>query len=79
MDEKHVEHIDGIINRFSIFARQKYEQGVIEHGGYLWEKNCLVEAMKEAVDLVIYLDTELQKLETKIKKYANNNGDSPRE
>jgi hypothetical protein len=34
----------------------KYRQGQAEHGGNLWEKPGLLdEAIKEAIDLVVYL------------------------
>jgi hypothetical protein len=56
-DEQQV-HIECIVSRFNTDALMKYMDGQKEHGGDLWRKPGLVaEAYKEAVDLIVYLDT----------------------
>ena len=46
-------------------SREKYERGVKEHGGNMWEHDQLwfvEESIKEAIDLLHYLRTLRQKM-----------------
>ena len=62
MDADQDAHLRWILTQFNADARAKYEGGQVEHGGNLWEKpDMLGHALKEAIDLVIYLYTEKEK------------------
>jgi hypothetical protein len=52
--ETHLREIKQVISEQLEF---KYRKGQQEHGGNLWERNCVEEAYKEATDLVTYLHT----------------------
>lgn len=69
MNKKQNKHINDLINLASSLMKSKYENGVKEHEGNLWEsKNILDEAINEALDLLIYLLTiKYQKLWQKKK------------
>ncbi len=55
-------HLHRIKAEFAALADAKYRAGVAEHGGNLWEKTDLLEqALWEAVDLVNYLLTEIDR------------------
>lgn len=59
------EHLKQIINNFISMACPKYNKGVVEHGGGLWEKRNLIGmAKEEVIDLFVYLDS----LEEQIKE-----------
>lgn len=63
-NEQH-EHIGKIVLDFSRKANEKYEKGVIEHGGNLWEHETLwlvEQAMDEAIDQYVYLYTLREKI-----------------
>lgn len=60
MNEKQREHINLIIQDFKEKAYPKYEKGVMEHGGNIWDMNLmeLVDcALEEAIDSYVYLTT----------------------
>lgn len=51
-------HIRQIQDDFSTAVRLKYTEGVKEHGGNIWDlPNLIDEAMKEVIDLYVYLHT----------------------
>jgi hypothetical protein len=54
-------HLDDIVKKTSKRMRIKYIAGAKEHGGDLWDKDCLAEAFDEVIDLMTYLMTELKK------------------
>lgn len=58
MSPEHERHLQHVLNRTTDAISTKYRAGQTEHGGKLWEIDCLAEAQKEAVDLVVYLQTE---------------------
>lgn len=51
------QHTENILALFAHDFRVKQEDGQKEHGGKLWEKECLSRAREEAMDLVAYLET----------------------
>ena len=51
------EHISHIQTEFDALMPPKYEVGIKEHGGHLWEKPLEREALSEAIDQVVYLIT----------------------
>lgn len=68
MKKKHYEHINGITERFKRDAYRKYVKGQKEHGGNLYDMpsvELLKEIRNEILDLVIYFDTLVGKLEKK--------------
>ncbi len=63
LTEAQRQHLNSIKNSFTAAVESKYTEGVKEHGGNLWEKsNLLDEAMKEVIDLYVYLHTLRQQL-----------------
>ena len=59
------EHIVSIASQFGAEMTRKYADGVHVHGGNLWERSeeyLLTEAIKEALDQVVYLLTLRQKM-----------------
>lgn len=65
MTDEQKEHVGSIILDFSRKAQAKYEAGVKEHGGNLWEVPTLdlIEyAMEEAIDEYVYLYTLKQQI-----------------
>ena len=61
MQPKHEQHLKFILKDITKRIDTKYRKGQKEHGGDLWTKDCLNEAMDEVVDLLVYLQTELNK------------------
>lgn len=62
-------HLERIQYDFQQEVKAKYEKGVKEHGGNLWEKSDLYhieEAMHEAVDLYVYLHDLRDNIRSKI-------------
>lgn len=47
-------HIDTICRTVTHNIQDKYTKGQQEHGGNLWEKECIGELGQEITDLVIY-------------------------
>lgn len=63
MTKEHEDHLNTIIKTFNEIVIPKYTRGHEEHGGKLWEKEGLIdEAIMEAVDMVVYLVTLKQQL-----------------
>jgi hypothetical protein len=60
-------HCNRIAAKVSIAIRDKYAAGQQEHGGNLWQKftslDLAREALAEAIDQAIYLQTLVEKLE----------------
>jgi len=62
MDAEHEAHLDSILLEAHGLISAKYRAGQAEHGGNLWSKPGLLdEAIKEVVDLLVYLLTERQR------------------
>lgn len=61
MDQDHINHLNKIIEEFTVRATDTYIRGQREHGGNLWEKDNLPEAVEESIDMFIYLITELER------------------
>jgi hypothetical protein len=58
MDPEHEAHLDTIKTQITELIDTKYRAGQKEHGGTLWQKPGLLdEAIKEVVDLAVYLLT----------------------
>ena len=65
MIKEQADHIHHIITQFESLCIDKYEKGQAEHGGNLWESSELYlveEALKEAIDQVVYLITLRDKI-----------------
>ena len=58
MNHDNESHLSEIKKEFAELVTEKYRKGAIEHGGYLWLKNGLLDmAIDEAIDQVVYLLT----------------------
>ena len=58
-------HVRGIVKEWSKRGTAKYEHGVKEHGGNLWEHGTLYlldQAIDENIDQFVYLITLRQRL-----------------
>lgn len=64
MTPQQEQHLQQIQQEFGSALSLKYQAGQKEHGGNLWERNCLEEAMKETVDLIAYIHTALNNQKT---------------
>ena len=65
MTEEHERHLRYIKERISHLLTARYRQGQAHHGGKLWEdRNVFSDALEEVVDLVSYMITLEQKLES---------------
>jgi hypothetical protein len=68
MDAPHEAHLARIITSVTRDIDAKYRAGQIEHGGDLWMKPGMLEqAIAEALDLCVYLYTELEQRDRGIK------------
>ncbi len=66
-DQKmHVQRLKAVFNRS---VSEKYERGVVEHGGNLWEKG-IIELLDEAINETIDQFTYLQTLRDKFMKLS---------
>lgn len=54
-------HLRRIITKTVERMITKYTAGAVEHKGNLWEKDCLKELFDEAIDLMVYAQTEIVK------------------
>lgn len=64
MDQLQRNHVHDIKKEFGELLDKKYEQGAAEHGGYIWDQTFLQlldNALQEAVDSVVYLQTLREK------------------
>lgn len=53
-------HLDNLKYTFNNLVDYKYRRGVLEHGGNLWTKpDNLFQALMEAIDLFVYIATEM--------------------
>ncbi len=58
-------HLARVLALVNTGISTKYRDGQAEHGGNLWEKpGLLEEALKEAIDQVIYLTTLIEQRDT---------------
>ena len=65
MTDDQENHLNRLANAFSVRVREKYEKGVLEHGGNLWDnppEKILEFAMEEVEDLWVYLYTLKEQL-----------------
>ena len=70
MNKEQKNHIERIRSKFMKLAWEKYQKGAKEHGSNLLtmdEKRLLKEMRDEAIDLFIYAETALEKLEKAVK------------
>lgn len=49
------------IESFAYRAVDKYVKGQKEHGGNLWDRDCLAESIQENIDLFWYLAAEKER------------------
>ena len=66
MTEEHEEHARHITDTISDLVYKKYKRGVLEHKSKLWELeeiDLLHEAMNEAIDQAVYIQTLIDKYE----------------
>jgi hypothetical protein len=58
-------HLARVLALVNTGISEKYRAGQKEHGGNLWDKpGLLEEALKEAIDQVIYLTTLIEQRDT---------------
>lgn len=55
------------ISKFTVLACEKYVKGQEEHGGELQDRNCLLEAQLENIDMMWYLSAEVERQRNNIK------------
>ena len=63
-------HLDSLVASFESLVRPKYEAGAKEHGGTLSDmpvRDLLVNAREEVIDMFVYLQTAIEKLDTESK------------
>lgn len=66
MTPEQTKHVQDIAEAFRVAVSAKYEHGVKEHGGNLWERSIeylLDQAIDENIDQFVYLMTLKQKLQ----------------
>lgn len=63
MTSAHVAHLELIKAKVEGDLDKRYRAGNAEHGGALWKKPVLGEAIAEATDLIVYLHTLRQQIE----------------
>lgn len=71
MTQQQEEHLKDIKQCFVDEVDKKYRKGQAEHGGNLWDRDCLKEIMAEAIDLVTYAKTE-QERNNKLRLVVHN-------
>ena len=57
MQKKHKKHLRYVVREAGRRIREKYIRGQKEHGGDLWTRDLLEEAINEGIDLLVYLLT----------------------
>lgn len=67
MTKEQEQHLEGIMNYINANLPPKYRKGQEEHGGNLWEKDCLPLAMEEALDMPVYLISEMKRRDRALK------------
>jgi len=74
MTPEQKESLGNALQRFQVMADKKYKEGQAEHGGNLWEKDCLLDEIeKEIIDQWFYIQAvkqKLQKIRNEIRKCA---------
>lgn len=74
MTQEQYESMESALNRFQSMASAKYKEGQKEHGGNLWEKECLMDEIeKEIIDQWFYIQAvkqKLKKIRSEIRKCA---------
>lgn len=69
MNPDHEAHLRRVKRNVAARIDRKYRAGQREHGGELWKKAGLVEeALDEAVDLCVYLETLREQIENLIAR-----------
>jgi hypothetical protein len=61
LTDDHKGHLRRIITKTVERMITKYVAGAVEHGGDLWDKDCLKESFDEAIDQMTYIQTEIIK------------------
>lgn len=61
MTQQQEQHLKDIKQFFVDGADKKYRKGQAEHGGNLWDRDCLKEIVAEAIDLVTYAYVETER------------------
>jgi hypothetical protein len=70
MTPQQEEHLLTVIEEFAELVDEKYRRGQEEHGGNLWDLDqidLLDNAVKEAIDQVVYLITLRNKLKGMVR------------
>lgn len=57
MTQQQEQHLKDIKQFFADGVDKKYRKGQAEHGGNLWDRDCLSDISDEAIDLVTYVYT----------------------
>lgn len=65
LDEENRDFVITTLQNYINISVLKYVKGQLEHGGKLWERNCLSEAALENIDLMWYLAGEDKRQELK--------------
>jgi hypothetical protein len=68
--DEHIDHCERIIDKATERMRRKYIAGVAKYGSNLWEYQVIdlvKEALHEAIDQVIYLETLLDRMNNDAK------------
>lgn len=63
MTPSHEAHLELIKAKVEVDLDRRYRAGQAQHGGKLWSKPVLCEALAEATDLMVYLHTLQQQIE----------------
>ena len=61
-------HLQSLKDRFSRDLDNKYRTGQKEHGGNLWDRDTMTDAIQEGIDMVTYLYTTRDKIAMCINK-----------
>ena len=63
MSPSHENHLANIKAKVEADLDSRYRAGASQHGGELWKKPVLSEALAEVTDLLVYLHTLQQQME----------------
>lgn len=71
MTDQQEKHLTDIKAFFVDAVDKKYRKGQAEHGGNLWDRDCLKDIADEAVDLVTYIHTARER-DSKVRLIYHN-------
>lgn len=57
MNSQQSEHLNNIVNRVIVDIQTKYVKGQNEHGGNLWDRDVIIDAIQESIDQLTYVYT----------------------